>query len=173
MILLRHGQTVFNAARATTGIDPGVVDPGLTELGRTQAEAAAEALADVGVRRLVTSPYTRAIETAAILARALALPITVDARVRERMAYACDIGTTRSELARRWTALSFDHIDEVWWHAEEEPAAHLQSRCDSFRAEMARLPDWPRLAVVTHWGVIRALTGEHVTNGESIRFDPT
>jgi len=38
---------------------------------------------------------------------------------------------------------------------------------------MAEHPEWHRIAVVTHWGVIRALTGITAGNGELIRFDPT
>jgi hypothetical protein len=38
---------------------------------------------------------------------------------------------------------------------------------------MAVAPDWPHVAVITHWGVIRALTGLTVKNGEHLRFDPT
>ena len=31
-------------------------------------------------------------------------------------------------------------------------------------------PDRRHLAVITHWGVIRALTGQEVTNGACIRL---
>ena len=68
MILLRHGQTVFNLHFGRDRIDPGVPDPTLTEVGRAQAEAAAEALADMALRRVVASPYRRAVETALIVA---------------------------------------------------------------------------------------------------------
>ena len=44
MILLRHGQTVFNLHFSKTRIDPGVPDPPLTPLGETQAREAAERL---------------------------------------------------------------------------------------------------------------------------------
>ena len=37
---------------------------------------------------------------------------------------------------------------------------------------MATAPDWRDIAVVTHWGFIRALTGRPLTNGEMIRVDP-
>jgi broad specificity phosphatase PhoE len=60
VILVRHGE-----ASAPWGVDP---DPGLSELGRQQALAAAEALATVGPVALVTSPMRRCRETAAPLA---------------------------------------------------------------------------------------------------------
>jgi hypothetical protein len=37
---------------------------------------------------------------------------------------------------------------------------------------MAALSDWPDVAVITHWGFIRALTGRPVANCEIVRFDP-
>jgi broad specificity phosphatase PhoE len=41
MILMRHGQSHFNARFGMTHVDPGLRDPGLTDLGRAQATAAA------------------------------------------------------------------------------------------------------------------------------------
>ena len=44
MILVRHGQSHFNAAYNVTQIDPGIVDAGLTDDGIRQAAQAGEAL---------------------------------------------------------------------------------------------------------------------------------
>ena len=33
--------------------------------------------------------------------------------------------------------------------------------------------DWSEIALVTHWGFIRALTGLKVPNGAVLRIDPT
>lgn len=61
MILLRHGQTPFNVHFGATRIDPGIPDPELTETGRAQAKAAAAALRGRPVKRLIASPYVRAL----------------------------------------------------------------------------------------------------------------
>lgn len=173
MILLRHGQTVFNVVFGSTRVDPGIEDPHLTDEGRIQASGAGAALRDGGVTRLVTSPYTRALQTAEIIAGILDVPVSVDALARERSAFACDIGTRRSDLAREWARLGFDHIDEIWWTAPEEHPDDFTSRCRRFRDTMAGCHDWPSVAVVTHWGVIRELTGQRIQNGELLRCDPT
>src|SRR5215469_13326906 len=68
MILLRHGQSEFNVAYNATRVDPGIPDPCLTEEGRRQALAAGTVLARHRVERLIASPYTRALETAEIVA---------------------------------------------------------------------------------------------------------
>ena len=93
MILLRHGQSEFNLHFSATRRDPGIVDPRLTELGHAQAEEAARQLAREKLSRIIVSPYTRALQTAAPLARALDVPVLVMPLVRERYAFACDIGT--------------------------------------------------------------------------------
>src|SRR5215472_12898422 len=60
LYMVRHG-------RAAAGFD--VADPGLDELGRSQAEDAAKKLVARGPVRILTSPLKRARETAIPLAR--------------------------------------------------------------------------------------------------------
>ena len=93
--------------------------------------------------------------------------------VRERYAFACDVGTPRTELERAWPEHDFSTIDEVWWPAIEEPAASVVGRAALFRAEMAALPDWSDTLVVSHWGFILSMTGQSVMNGEWLRCDPS
>lgn len=176
MILLRHGQSEFNLHFTATRKDPGIEDPKLTGLGHAQAEQAAEALlAETGgdIRRILASPYTRAVQTAAPLARRLGLPVTIQPLVRERYAFACDIGSPRSRMALDWPDHAWDHIDEVWWPAVEEPAAQVEARAALFRQEMAALEDWAHTVVITHWGFVMSMTGRSIGNGEWLRVDPT
>ncbi len=172
MILLRHGQSEFNVVYGETRRDPGFRDSGLTDLGRRQAGEAAERLRAHNIRRLIASPYARALETAELIAGALGLPVAVEPLVRERRAFSCDVGTLRSELGRRWPGLDFAHLDEQWWSDGEESEADVARRGADFRARMQRVRDWAEIAVITHWGFVRALTGQRLGNGESLRFDP-
>jgi broad specificity phosphatase PhoE len=73
LVLARHGQTPANVAKTLDTVLPG---PGLTDLGRLQAEAlgkelAADPLGPVEV--IVSSPARRARETASLAAPALGL----------------------------------------------------------------------------------------------------
>src|SRR5262245_37414844 len=172
MILVRHGQSEWNAAYNRTRIDPNIPDPPLTAEGRHQAEAAAELLARSGIERLLVSPYIRAIETGEIIAGRMGMAISVEPMVRERAAFSCDIGTPRSRLAVRWPHLSFDHVEDIWWPEVLETEAELDERCHRFRATARGLADWQRVAVITHWGFIRGITGIEARNGELVRFDP-
>jgi broad specificity phosphatase PhoE len=173
MILIRHGQTEFNRVFSATRRDPGIRDPDLTEAGRRQASAIAEALAQLPgpqVRRLITSPYRRGLETAEIIAARHSLAITVAALVAERCVFACDIGSPRAALAERWPALALDHLPDPWWPQAEESEAALAARAARFRKRLAA-EGWRETAVVTHWGFIRALTGLKVANGTMLRID--
>lgn len=173
MILLRHGQSEFNLHFTATRRDPGIKDPKLTPLGHEQASAAAAALAGQDIRRIVASPYTRAIETATPVAATLGLPIQIHPVVRERYAFACDIGSPRSVLVEGWPVHDFSSIEEVWWPEAEEPAEDVIARAARFRAEMAALPDWQHTLVVSHWGFILSMTGRSLMNGEWLHCDPT
>lgn len=173
MILLRHGQSEFNLHFSATRRDPGIVDPRLTELGHAQAAEAARELARERVSRIIVSPYTRALQTAAPLARALGVPVMITPLVRERYAFACDIGTPRTELALAWPEHDFSGVEEVWWPPIEESADSVRDRAALFRAEMAELADWADTVVVSHWGFILSLTGQSVMNGQWLRCDPT
>jgi len=175
MILIRHGQSEFNVHHERTGRDPGIPDPRLTPLGRRQVAESAAALKRHShpIRRLLASPYTRALETAEIVARELDLPIEIELSVHEHAHYHCDIGTERSLLAERWPALSFDHLDEIWWPNLDETRDQVELRCQHFHRRAATLPDWRHVAVVSHWGFILQLTGHSAANAEIVPFDPT
>jgi glucosyl-3-phosphoglycerate phosphatase len=171
MILLRHGQSQFNVVYNATRIDPGIADPRLTEEGRHQAFAAAETLRAEDLDLVLASPYTRALETAEIIAGRLGLDIEIEPLIREQCLFRCDIGSPRAILAERWPTLDFATLEERWWPNLDESEALLVQRALSFRKLMKSRAQWRRLAVVTHWGFIRALTGQRVPNGHLLRFD--
>ena len=162
MILIRHGQSEFNVIYGKTRVDPGIRDPKLTELGRRQALAAAETVRSLGIHQVLTSPYTRALQTATIIAEALDLPVLVDPQIGERAAFTCDIGTPRSTLQAAWPQLKLDHLTEIWWPEMEESEIALDLRGQAFRTRALQGGDWKGTAVVSHWGFIRTL----------LRFNP-
>lgn len=172
MILVRHGQSHFNVHFAATRKDPGIVDPGLTEEGERQAQAAAEDLSGRGIERIIASPYWRTLHTAEIIAGRLGLPVSIDPQVRERYFFTCDIGSHRSDLTARWPGFAFGGLPERWWPEEEETEDALAIRCAGFLNSIVGDENWDKLLVVTHWGFIRGLTGEAVANGVALRFDP-
>ena len=183
MILLRHCQSEFNLHYTRTRRDPGLVDPGLTGTGLEQVAAAADTLCGrVRIARIVVSPYRRALQTAAPIAARLGLPITVSSLVRERYAFACDIGSPPAVLERDWPGIDFSSLEACWWHDGSrdgdgapalESAESVIARAERFRGEMARTPDWAETLLVSHWGFLLALSGYSIENGRWTVIDPT
>jgi len=79
LVLLRHGQTEYNA----TSRMQGQLDTDLSDLGRDQAVAAAEVLAKRQPLLIVSSDLRRALDTATSLGERSGLPVEIDQRLRE------------------------------------------------------------------------------------------
>jgi broad specificity phosphatase PhoE len=172
MFLLRHGQSLFNLLFTETRRDPGIEDPELTELGHEQARAAADRLAGKVITRVIISPYTRALQTAAPVLERFDVPVEIMVGVRERFAFACDIGRHRDELALAFPQHKFDHLPDRWWPEAYETAEETILRADEFRREMSRREDAATTLLVSHWAFILALTGVSITNGQLLDYDP-
>jgi len=93
LLVWRHGETNHNA----TGRWQGQFDAPLSDRGREQAAAAAEALATYRPSQIVASDLTRAADTARALVEYAELPLRFDARFRE-----IDVG--------RWAGLTTPEI---------------------------------------------------------------
>jgi broad specificity phosphatase PhoE len=105
LLLLRHAQPRWS--------EDGVsrIDPGLTEIGRRQADLAAERLADVRFDEVLVSTATRAVETAAPLRDRL------DRRVRVTSApWLHEIRTDPS-----WEGTPSEEVDRVFAQARGRP----------------------------------------------------
>jgi glucosyl-3-phosphoglycerate phosphatase len=79
LVMLRHGQTEYNASSRMQG----QLDTELSDLGREQAAAAAEVLAKRQPVLIVSSDLRRALDTAVVLGERSGLPVLVDTRLRE------------------------------------------------------------------------------------------
>jgi probable phosphoglycerate mutase len=125
MLLLRHGETPLSVDRRFSGSG----DPELTERGLAQARAAAERVAEWDVAAVVSSPRTRAQQTAAAVAAMLGGEVATEAGVAET-----DFGD--------WEGHTFAEIRERW---PEQMAAWLASPDvappggESFSATFARV----------------------------------
>ena len=95
-LYLRHGQTEWNRQ----GRMQGATDIPLNDTGRDQAREAASRLSATHIDRIIASPMLRAAETADIVAATKALPVTHDARLKERYFGAFD-GLLLSEIREK------------------------------------------------------------------------
>lgn len=116
------------------------------------------ALRHVPIDLAVTSPLTRALQTAmGVFGDHPSSPtILVEALHRERVENSCDIGRSPAHLAAAFPALAFDHLDDVWWRRHDAPDARgicveprdvLHARADAFRRFLFGRPE-TRIAVV-------------------------
>lgn len=132
--LVRHGE-----AAASWGNHP---DPGLSELGRKQAEAAAGALVSLGARSAVCSPMQRCRETAAAFEQLAGVTAAIEPVVSEI--------ETPEGIGDRVTWLQA-YMAGTW---DVEGAAH-----DAWRRQIAEalalLPD--NTAVFSHFVAINAV----------------
>jgi broad specificity phosphatase PhoE len=103
LILIRHGESTGNAA----GLLVGRADLPLTEHGRWQAAALGAPFPSAKVGKLVTSPLTRARDTAALLALGPEVPTSIDPRWIE-VDYgeydAKPLGAVSEDVWSRWRA---------------------------------------------------------------------
>ncbi|HEY0473460.1 MAG TPA: histidine phosphatase family protein, partial [Kribbella sp.] len=100
LIFLRHGETPHTVDKRFSG--SGGDDPGLSETGLVQAQAAAQYLSTIGgVDAVVSSPMRRTRETAAVVASALGLDVVVNDGWVE-----CSFGD--------WDGHTFAEVQEKW-----------------------------------------------------------
>ncbi len=153
IILLRHGQTAWNAE----GRAQGHADVGLDHIGRDQAETVARVLAALDPVLLVTSDLARARETAAFLEKETGLTAVEDPRWREY-----DLGErtglTLAEFGERIGA-EFDGWWDVHAHVEvagaESPAQLADRVLPAFEEVLGRLGEGETAVVVTHGASLR------------------
>lgn len=157
LILLRHGRTAWNAE----GRAQGHTDVPLDEVGRAQAAAAAQALAELSPVTIRSSDLARAAETADLVAEACGLPVVRDPRLREY-----DVGERAGltipefEAAfpaehARWAAAggSFEHADSV---AGAESTPDVVARMlPALRSAFSELAPGDTGVVVSHGAALR------------------
>ena len=115
---IRHGQSEFNAAYQGA-TNPFIFDAPLAELGFRQDEDTRANISDLGISRVITSPITRAIQTARTIFDGIA-PIEVRHGHHELLKYSGDVGRHPEELQADFPDISFDHLPLRWWHLHDD-----------------------------------------------------
>ena len=160
VIVLRHGQTTYNAA----GIWQGHLDAPLSDLGRQQAQDAATALTSYGIDVIYASDLTRALDTARALGAATGLDPVLDARLRE-----IDVGEwagmTTGEVTEQFpdeqSAIAAGH--DVRRGGTGETVAEVAARVGLFLDDVVqKLAPGITAALVTHGVTGRTLSAELV-----------
>jgi probable phosphoglycerate mutase len=152
VVLWRHGRTEYNA----TARLQGQVDIPLDDVGRWQAEQAAQDLAERhGPTRIISSDLGRAVATAQALAELVGVAVETDRRLRER-SFGDWEGLTAQEISTRWPA------EYTIWREGRDPHRAGSETRSAVAARMAeavgdhatRTPADGTLVVVSHGAAI-------------------
>lgn len=171
---VRHGQSEFNAVFKTGDSDPMIFDAPLTDLGRQQALKAREEIRDLGIRHVITSPLTRAIQTAQLL-----FPNGISMDVRdghhELLLHSCDVGRPPEALSNDFPELEFGHLADEWWHSDGtggisvEPDQVFKARIAQFVRDLDAISERP-LLIVGHGNAFHEIIGRKLANCEVHRY---
>jgi len=148
--LVRHGQ-------ATAGWGQEA-DPGLSDLGRTQAQAAARTLAPLGPLPIISSPRARTRETAMPLAKQWGRKPAIENRVGE-IRFPCETPADRVSWLKKVLADQWPNLG---------PDLH-QWRREVVEALLALQAD---TVVFTHYIAINAAVGHAVGDDRVVSFSP-
>lgn len=157
LFLIRHAEPVT----AWGADDP---DPGLSERGHAQAQAAADALLGLRPKLVVSSPMKRCRETAAPLATALGVEALIDASVSEVVAPA-GVTDRRAWLQQNFV-WSVGAVRKRW--TDVDPA--LRTWRDSVLTGLRALP--ADAAVFSHFIAINAILSAALESQETIVHRP-
>ena len=136
---LRHGETTWNAARMCQGQR----NSPLNATGRAQAEAAADALSDEPIRRIVASPLDRARHTAEAVANRHDLAVETDPDLME-----CHLGEFQGYGHGPWLGAYFRGEQDP---RHGEPFAAFAERV--WRAMERIVAEGPGTLIVAHGGL--------------------
>jgi broad specificity phosphatase PhoE len=150
LLLVRHGQTEWNAAGVMQGQAPHAA---LTELGHRQSAEVAQELAGYAPGALISSDLHRALQTADHCSAATGLDVQTSPALREQ-SYGILEGRPSHELC----AVA-DWDDPHWSPEGGESLAQLHARVSAYLDHLRRhLPaDVESVALVTHGDTIRAV----------------
>lgn len=172
--LMRHGEADYRPVsdRGWPGAAADLAP--LSDLGVEQARLAADGLASKGATAVVSSPMTRALQTAAIVAVRLGLPLSVQFDLREWLPD--DTFSWRSAEDVQAAVTDFDAHGGQWPDGRPrswEPLSQLRDRCSAaLRAALSSLPGHEVVIVVCHQMVIWSLTGHRETRPGQWRTIP-
>lgn len=170
---LRHGQTDWNLA----GRMQGHTDIPLNATGIAQAHSAAAQLKSLPITRIITSPLTRALTTAAIAAEATGLPLYVDSNLKERT-FGSFEGELTADIRAKHNLVPEESISRILPPDAEQWPQTLSRAQTTIAHWLAKHPE-ETLLFIGHGAFFRALheslLNEHyeAANATPYHYSPT
>ena len=167
LFLTRHGQTVTN----TEGRFCGHSETTLTEKGESQARALGARLAKEKFEAIYTSDFSRALETAALIAGSRAITPKADPDLRELHYGEWEL-EKGNDVFRRWRSqyLLMRHEDPVWRPPGGETVAEVRARTRSAFDRIVAAHEGKGVLVVSHGTALNCLVSTLLGMPESHVF---
>ncbi|PWV94479.1 putative phosphoglycerate mutase [Paenibacillus cellulosilyticus] len=147
LFVVRHGQTVWNSENRVCGI----TDSPLTNKGITQAKELSQSIKDRPIDVILSSPLSRALQTAEIIACSIEKEIIIDDRLTEQN-YGCYEGVDRDNVDFKEAKKHFP-----FRLAGGESLLQLGQRVYNLLDEIKKTYSNQNVLVVTHGGVSRVI----------------
>ena len=109
--LIRYAQSAFNAVYDPNKPDPMIFDAPITALGEIQAHQARSEVQQLDIANVIVSPFTKTLQTAQLIF-GNRLRFQISSAVREQLCNSCDVGSPPHKLAKDFSHLNFNHLDE-------------------------------------------------------------
>lgn len=158
IVFIRHGEPDYRLCEERHFIGHGLDLAPLSEIGEEQAKAASENPLLDGAQLIVASPYTRALQTAAIIAGKTGLPLQVEMDLYELI-------PDKTFQVKSYEEVHELHID-FQKHRGEAPEGE-EKRWEGISSMIKRVVpalekylNYQKIIVVAHGGVIRRFTGK-------------
>ncbi|MBU6388264.1 phosphoglycerate mutase family protein [Patescibacteria group bacterium] len=151
---VRHGESEENVDHVYRGRDAA-----LTDAGKEQARVVAERIGRIGVDVLITSPFTRAADTAAVIGKHIGHTPEQNELFGEWLEPSHVMGLHRDHPERQ---AMFNAIhtatDPHYRHKDEETFPELLERARFAIQVLAEHPA-KRICIVTHGGFLKMMVG--------------
>lgn len=162
---VRHGETDYEvvASRGVRGWATSFAP--LSHMGRLQIDAIARDFRLQEAEAILCSSYARALESGALLSRALNKPLFVEYDLHEWLPQKDPLGDIDAELLRRARVGLERTLDDAPWERVEEVRERVSRVLERYRSRQ-------RVVVVTHAVVIQSVVGMRrpIDHAEIVEF---
>ncbi len=170
LYFIRHGEPDYSERNTKIYQSFGVNLAGLSELGIAQVKEAARDERLKGADIILASPYTRALQTAAIISKELGVDIIVETDLHEWLAnknYIIEDSETHKKAR-----LEYETRDGKYPDGEERSWEDAESIKRRVMKVLEKYRNYEKVIVAAHGMMISATTGKpHPEFAEIVEFD--
>ena len=150
IILVRHGEPDYSESDEKIGFN-NLAPLGATGIEQAHDVSKSELFVNAGI--VISSPYTRALHTAAIISQNLDLGLMVDIGFHERLADIKNEIKTREDLQKSFQ--EYDLCKGIHSNNKSHYWESVEQQIDRLKHSLNKYMTYEKLIIVTHGEVIR------------------